>query len=214
MKTISGILKENPIRQNTSDLPPKFNAGDVYYRLLNEMECIVRERDPDAELILNETNRHVIGQVALWYSWDSRFQGSLHKGFMIRGNVGTGKSLIVKALSNLITKLEVLIPCLIHVSELQDLYIRSDFDEIDKVKKRFYTIIDDVGVEAVESKSYGNVKEPFNDVFDHRYRNDKRTIITTNLTPSEIEKIYGTRIIDRFRECMNDLILDGESFRK
>ena len=206
-------MKRNPIQANTYD-GPKFDAGEIYYRLWEQMGLLIKEKDSEAELILNDTNRYVVGQVALWYSWDSRFAGSLHKGLMIRGNVGTGKSLIVKALANLIKELEILVPCVIHVSELQDLYIRSDFEEIDKVKKRWYTIIDDVGVESVESKSYGNVKEPFNDVFDHRYRNNKRTIITTNLTPSEIEETYGTRIIDRFRECMNDLVLDGESFRK
>ncbi|WP_418894208.1 hypothetical protein [Limibacterium fermenti] len=208
------VLKGNPIHPSIYDLTPKFDAGEVYYRLTEEIERLIREKHPEDRLILNESNRYIIGQVALWYSWDKRFKGSLYKGFMIRGNVGTGKSLIVKALANLITEMEILVPCLIHVSELQDLYIRGDYDEIDKVKRRFYTIIDDVGVESVESKSYGNVKEPFNDVFDYRYRNDKRTIITTNLTPSEIEQTYGTRIIDRFRECMNDLILDGESFRK
>ncbi|WP_148038833.1 hypothetical protein [Proteiniphilum sp. X52] len=175
---------------------------------------MIKLRNPSDKLILTEENRFVTGQVALWYSWDIRFKGDIHKGLMIRGNVGTGKTLIVQALCEIIWAYEILVPCFLHATELSDLYARGDVDGIDRAKKRSYTIIDDVGVEAVETKSYGNIKEPFNDVFDYRYRNNKRTIITTNLTPSEIEQKYGTRIIDRFRECMNDLVLDGESFRK
>lgn len=210
MKAIKEILKEKTTQENISNW--KLDAAEVYSDLLDEISEVLNKRG--SNLILNERNKRVIGQIALWYSCDPRFKGSLEKGLMIRGNVGTGKSVIVEALCNLILERENIKPYFIHVSELQDLYIRNDFEEIDKVKNRRYAIIDDVGVEAVEAKSYGNVKEPFNDVFDYRYRNDKLTIITTNLTPSEIEETYGTRIIDRFRECMNDLILDGESFRK
>ena len=213
MKPIKEILNAKTIRPSGSD-GPKFDAEKIYRLMLQEMEREIKKRNPEKQLILNETNRHVVGQDALWYSWDNRFKGDVAKGLMIRGNVGTGKTLIMKSLCNIIKDVEILIPRFIHVSELQDLYMQSDFDEIDVVKRRFYTIIDDLGVEAVETKTYGNVKEPFNDVFDYRYRHNKRTIITTNLKLSEIEEIYGTRIIDRFRECMNDLILDGESFRK
>lgn len=213
MKPIKEILKENPIAPSGCD-GPKFDAEQIYFALLKVMDALIKERKSDDELILTDENRHIIGQVALWYSWDERFKGDVRKGLMIRGNVGTGKSLIVQALCEIIRAYEILVPCLLHATELSDLYTRDDIDGIDRAKKRSYTIIDDVGVEAVETKSYGNIKEPFNDVFDYRYRNNKRTIITTNLTPSEIENTYGTRIIDRFRECMNDLVLDGESFRK
>lgn len=214
MEKVGEILKQNHMQTKVCDVEPKFEAEEIYKILLFEMQNIIKERKSDDELILNAANKQVIGQVALWYSWDNRFKGDVRKGLMIRGNVGTGKSLIVQALCRMIPNLEILNPILIHVSELQDLYVKGDFDKIDKVKNRWYTFIDDVGVEAVEAKSYGNVKEPFNDVFDYRYRKNRRTVITTNLTPSEIAEIYGTRIIDRFRECMNDLVLDGKSFRK
>lgn len=206
-------MKENHIAPSGCD-GPKFEAEQIYFALLKVMDALIKERKSDDELILTDENRHIIGQVALWYSWDERFKGDVRKGLMIRGNVGTGKSLIVQALCEIIRAYEILVPCFLHATELSDLYTRDDVDGIDRAKKRSYTIIDDVGVEAIETKNYGNIKEPFNDVFDYRYRNNKRTIITTNLTPSEIEETYGTRIIDRFRECMNDLVLDGESFRK
>lgn len=213
MKPIREILEEKTITPSGCD-GPKFKAGDVYYALTDVMDALIKQRNPADELILNDENKFVIGQVALWYSWDERFKGDVRKGLMLRGNVGTGKSLIVQALCEIIKAYEILIPCFLHATELSDLYIHDDVDGIDIAKKRAYTIIDDVGVESVETRNYGNVKEPFNDVFDYRYRNNQRTIITTNLKLSEIEEIYGTRIIDRFRECMNDLVLDCKSFRR
>ena len=213
MKPISEILEEKIITPSGCD-GPQFDAGQIYFALLEVMDALIKERNPDNKLILNDENKRVIGQVALWYSWDKRFKGDIHKGLMIRGNVGTGKSLIVQALCEIIRAYEILVPCFLHATELAELYARDDVEGIDRAKKRSYTIIDDVGVEAVETQNYGNVKEPFNDVFDYRHRNNKRTIITTNLTLFDIEETYGTRIIDRFRECMNDLVLDGESFRR
>src|SRR5690554_5804373 len=208
MKRIKDILDER-ITQ-TSDF--KLNADEVYMEYLKELSEVLSKRGDS--LVVNETNKRVLGQIVLWYTLDKRFKGDLRKGLMIRGNVGTGKTVIVKALKKLIKSKEGKNACFLHSIELQDLYIQNDLDGIDRAKKRDYTIIDDVGTEAAETKLYGNAKEPFNDVFDYRYRNDKITIITTNLPPSEIENTYGTRIIDRFRECMNDLVLDGKSFRK
>ena len=208
MKKIKDILDER-ITQ-TSDF--KLNADEVYMEYLEELSEVLSKRGDS--LVVNETNKRVLGQIVLWYTLDKRFKGDLRKGLMIRGNVGTGKTVIVKALKELIRSKEGKNACFLHSTELQDLYVKDDQEGIQRAKLRDYTIIDDVGVESTESKLYGNVKEPFNDVFDYRYRNDKITIITTNLPPSEIKNTYGTRIIDRFRECMNDLVLDGKSFRK
>lgn len=219
MTQIGEILKGQTtqlkhFRDENHKVPPRYNAEMVYFRLLEIMQELIHKRHPDRQLIQTNNVRVAVGQVALWFSRDERFEGDIRKGLMLRGNVGTGKSLIASALSQIILEVRDIVPKFIHASELQDLYIRNDYEEIDIVKKRAYTIIDDVGVESVETKNFGNVKEPFIDVFDYRYREQKQTVITTNLAPSEIKELYGTRIIDRFRECMNDFVLDGESFRK
>jgi DNA replication protein DnaC len=212
METVGEILtKQNPTQMNPCDRPA-FKADKVYYCMLRKMELLLNERN--ASLLLNEQNKSVIGQVALWYSNDSRFKGDLHKGLMIRGSVGTGKTIIAKALKETMLEVERLHAKFIYSTDLQDLYMNQKFDEINILKTRKFTIIDDVGVEMVETKTWGNTKEPFNDLFDARYRANLITIITTNLRPSDIESEYGTRIRDRFKECFNDLVLDGESLRK
>jgi hypothetical protein len=212
METIGEILThQNPMQPRRCNRP-KVNAELVYDYMIEMLTRQVLERGK--QLILNELNKYVIGQVSLWYANDERFKGDLLKGLMIRGSVGTGKTMIVKALIKTMFQGEKIHAAFIHSTELQELYMTQNENEIQRFKILQYVIIDDVGVEMVEAKSWGNTREPFNDLFDYRYRENKTTIITTNLKPSDIENQYGTRIRDRFRESFNDLLLDGESLRK
>lgn len=212
METVGEILN----RQRTA--PPKvsnrpvFNAKLIYDSLIDEICNIITERN--RLLVLNEQNEKIIKQVAFWYANDIRFDGDLFKGILIRGNVGTGKTVIVKALINVMLQVEKVHAKFIYATELTDLYIQQKLVLIAALKQRKHLIIDDLGVESVETKIWGNSKEPFKDVFEYRYMNNLTTIITTNLTPKQIGEDYGVRIRDRFRESFNDLVLDGESLRR
>jgi len=205
------LTRQHLIHQKGCDRA-KFNADIIYDALIDEVCWILTYKGKLLEM--SENYKYILGQIALWYANDERFSGDLHKGLMIRGSVGTGKTVMAEALKGVIFLVERLQANIINAVDLQNMYSRQDEDGILNLKNRKYTIIDDLGVETTEVKNWGNVREPFNDVFDARYRSNRLTVITTNLRPSEIEEKYGTRIIDRFRECMNDLILDGKSLRK
>lgn len=213
METVGEIYKhQRTVQQKASNNRPVFNAELVYHSLIDEICTIISDRN--RMLVLNNENKYIIGQVALWYANDARFKGDLLKGLSIRGNVGTGKTVLVKALIHIMMVYERVNAKFIYSTDLTELYIQQRGVEIDMLKQRKYLIIDDLGVENVETKVWGNSKEPFNDVFEYRHRNNLTTIITTNLTPQKIGDDYGIRIRDRFRESFNDLVLDGESLRK
>ena len=213
METVGEIYKQqNTVKPKASNNRSVINAELVYHALIDEVCKIISERN--RLLILNENNKHIIGQIALWYANDIRFKGDLLKGISLRGNVGTGKTVIVKALKEVMLNIERVNAKFIYSTDLTELYIQQKAVEIESLKQRKYIIIDDLGVENIETKIWGNSKEPFNDVFEYRYRMNLTTIITTNLTPSKIGEDYGIRIRDRFRESFNDLVLDGESLRK
>ncbi len=73
--------------------------------------------------------------------------------------------------------------------------------------------IDDLGTEAIETVSYGNVTRPIVELLSGRYERRERTVITSNLTPGEIESRYGKRLADRFREEYVIVNFPNGSFR-
>ena len=74
--------------------------------------------------------------------------------------------------------------------------------------------IDELGVEPMESKLYGNVAEPLIDLFCERYDRQLLTIVSTNLGSQEIRQRYGTRLSDRFNEMFTTIPFNGESYRQ
>jgi DNA replication protein DnaC len=74
--------------------------------------------------------------------------------------------------------------------------------------------IDDLGIEPVEVMDFGNVLCPVVDLLTKRYDMQLFTIITTNLTPSEIREKYGDRIADRMNEMMVKIIFNNDTYRK
>lgn len=166
------------------------------------------------EFILTVEIKEIVGQISLWYSNDKRFKGDDKKGIILRGNCGTGKTMIVKTLLDMIEFGDKRVAILINVRDLQDLYIKNDIEKINTLKNRFLIIIDDLGVENPDIKNYGNILEPFNDLFDYRYRNRMETILTTNLTLEKIKQFYGDRILDRFKEMFNEYLFTEKSLRK
>ncbi|MDR2906553.1 MAG: hypothetical protein LBU91_01000 [Bacteroidales bacterium] len=195
-----------------SNIAPREEIGEFYKNLLENLK--IRLAEKGEEMILSESVKLVIGKLCLWHWNSDLFSGSNRIGILLRGSVGTGKTKIMQAYIDTIWQKQMLKLNMIHALDLQNMYAKSNEEMISFLKKCSLIIIDDVGCESTEVKYFGTSIEPFIDFFDWRYRNGKYTIITTNLTPEELKSKYGIRTIDRFRESLNDMILDGESFRK
>lgn len=74
--------------------------------------------------------------------------------------------------------------------------------------------IDDLSTEPVEVLEFGNVINPTIDLLMHRYEYRMPTILTSNMSPAEVEANYGNRLADRFREMMTTIPFDNPSYRK
>jgi len=81
-------------------------------------------------------------------------------------------------------------------------------------KDRPILYIDDLGVERLVSKEYGNDIYPLMEVISYRYRKTLPTIITTNLNEKQIIDRYGLRLQDRLDEQYDKIIYKNSSFRK
>ena len=73
--------------------------------------------------------------------------------------------------------------------------------------------IDDLGIEPKEIMDFGNVFTPIIDLLTKRYEEQLFTIVTTNLTPSQIREHYGDRIADRLNEMTEKIIYRNSTYR-
>lgn len=140
-------------------------------------------------------------------------------GLMLSGLYGNGKTTFVRALKNVIQRLSANG----YFKQQQGLRILSAVDvvAIATQDREGFTVIanvpnlaiDDLGREPLESSRYGNFAKPINDLLEHRYDKQLFTVITTNLTDSDIRPRYGDRIADRFREMMHVIAFRHDSYR-
>lgn len=135
-------------------------------------------------------------------------------GAYVYGPTGTGKTFLSKLLHNeLLARFRD--SCFVKAVDLALIMRRETFgDRYKEVLHDFQTvetlIIDDFGTQ----KNTDFVKETIFSVFDYRYENDKRTIITSNLTADDLEEM-DSRLSSRFRDrgWMRHIFLQGRDFR-
>ena len=144
-----------------------------------------------------------IRQVAEW----------IHKGqqrsLVLYGPYGVGKTIMLYALERYFCR---------HYADWRDdtrehftasvtadnlCQLSTDPNNVDRIycyKNCDILFIDDAGVEKEKYLCYGNLITPVADIIDHRYIRRKKTILTTNLVPTELCTRYGERIADRMNE--------------
>ena len=77
---------------------------------------------------------------------------------------------------------------------------------------------DDLGLEEVNAKMFGNSANVMGEILLDRYESFKRkrvlTFASSNLTATQFEEVYGARMRDRMKEMFNVIKVEGNSFRK
>jgi DNA replication protein DnaC len=73
-------------------------------------------------------------------------------------------------------------------------------------------VLDDIGTEFNDGK--GMFAAKLDRLLDARYREYRRTLITTNLTGAALAERYDSRVIDRIREGAVWQTITGESMRR
>lgn len=139
--------------------------------------------------------------------------GTAPQGLLLHGSVGTGKTFAGACISNYLTDHEktVLVMNLgLYLIKLKTEWDEAENDVLNYVKKCDLLIIDDFGVEKMTEF----VMEKVFNLIDTRYRAEKPLIITTNLSPEEIEDKFKSRIADRIQEMCFPIRIEGESKRK
>lgn len=187
--------------------------------------------DIAAEFDVSDDLKPVLRGLALYFSGDSRFEeegyGSLKKGLFVTGNVGTGKTLLMRAASRAFAignkrMLEANTSAIVDKYVTQGIesiarYMCWDASTVDYRAEAGIYFFDDLGAEPKEAKFMGNSLNVMQRVIMSRY--DLRipftyTHFTSNVGGEEIETMYGTRVRSRLREMVNFIEVPGYDKRK
>lgn len=135
----------------------------------------------------------------------------LTKGILLTGPVGCGKTTLITLMKHITQKEDRF-----YVKTCRDIsfeFIKEGYEVIHKYSRNSLAqtdsrnyCFDDLGVES-NLKYYGNECNVMAEIILSRYdlfvAKKVKTHITTNLSASEIEAMYGNRVRSRFRAMLN-----------
>jgi DNA replication protein DnaC len=143
------------------------------------------------------------------------------KGIWLYGEIGTGKTTLLKILAEYQRKLGFGFKC-VNCATISARYAaygievlnENTFNETNRGCCPIERGFDELGRETIPAKYYGNELNIMQHILQLRYDLKVKTHITTNIYPDMIETLYGAHIYDRAREMFNFIEVKGESFRK
>jgi hypothetical protein len=203
----------------------------------------VRAKLISRKVMIDYYNENVFNLLCLYWSGDPQFvetagalgtpNPSLHKGILLAGNVGVGKTFLMR----LFAHNQRFSYYVVNAKDLANTYQKGGICEIEKyyksvhdgrqlgvIKGRFKMdfrfdmlglCIDDIGAE--EKKNYmGNPMNVVEDIIENRY--DKKQVGvtlhgTTNLTAKQLQEYYGARVFSRLKQIVNFIELPGNDRR-
>lgn len=191
-----------------------------------EEEAVSRDKD-----ILNASLKDVDKdkeriEVIKWIKafYDNYEKTGKNKGLYLHGNFGCGKTYLISALFNELSKKRVSSEIVYYPELLRD--IKSDFDSyadrIDYLENVDLLLIDDIGAEKITEWSRDEI---LGTILQKRMNNYKTTFFTSNLDMEALQQhlrinnysddeMKARRIIERIKQLTDDIELIGENKRK
>lgn len=173
---------------------------------------------------INSTRAKIIKWINKFY--DDFKSGKQTKGLYLSGSFGSGKTYILSALLNELSKLNY--SCIIVyypelLRSIKESFNSDDYNErINEIKKCDLLLLDDIGAETTTP---WNRDEILGTILQYRMDNKKATFFTSNLNLKELENhfiasnkdeevIKARRIMERVKYLTDELELIGENKRK
>ncbi len=221
---MSLLETHNTITMEFKTIKTKYNYNEALQWLQQKGKEVYGEN-----FIIHQEDTPQIYQLLCYFLQDEmaaqQITINLNKGILLSGPVGCGKTSLMQLMKFFIQKQEqkfIIKPC----RDISFEFMEDGFDIIRKYSKppSFGGVgggctfcFDDLGVEN-SLKYYGNECNVMAEILLSRYdlfiSNNLITHLTTNLSASEIEEIYGNRVRSRLREMFNLIAFSRDSLDK
>lgn len=174
----------------------------------------------------DEAHKIKIKNICCYFANDNRFRGQLSKGLMLMGNIGNGKTIVMKFFQanmnhsyRLVNMLDVSFDYKMSGEEGVKAY-SVNFKRAANIYggTEYGYCFDDIGTEEIPARHYGESKNVFAEIMQVRYNNQNlvpfnSTHLTTNKNENELMEAYGSRTYDRMKEMFNVIVFENGSFR-
>lgn len=182
---------------------------------------------------ITEGDKQLYNDIFQWCIMNPEGRLDINKGLLLWGNIGVGKTTILKIVKEFCripgirppksigNELGRGKPYSFGIKSVHD--IVSDYQEkassLNFYANCAYLAIDDVGAETKEVNRYGTVKNVIDELIQRRY--DKfcadrefTTHLTANISPEQFKTHYSLRTADRCSEMFNSVEIRGSSWRE
>lgn len=177
---------------------PISNEIDIRARISASYELNVRRYG--GHFVSDEMTLAGIDAVTSWV------QDNIHRWLILYGSLGNGKTTMLHALKTVFRP-----ACFISAQKIFDYY--KAFETLPEIPDAALLLIDDLGIEPVQCKIYGEDRNPLTELLLHRYSSRATTVIATNLAIEDIQARYGDRIADKMAEIATAILYDAPSYR-
>lgn len=224
--------KENIIKTIPRNLTANKNGELVNvfeYVHKTGIQTMLRNEEPN--YVIDKTNSNTIKSLFQYFTGNVEFceqnNIDLNKGILLIGNVGSGKSLLMKVFKNYTANVlhcnsfrSYSSPEIIANVNMNGIsYLNLFADNNDGYKAQPITAyIDDIcSLESEQVNNYGTKIEVIERLITISYekytRYRKLTHFTSNIYPEKMLKFYNERVISRLIEMCNIITLESSDFR-
>ncbi len=190
---------------------------------------LIKHFEPNYEI--SEPHKYILNQLLLYFTGNSDFEGSLSKGILLCGSVGSGKTLFLEKVFKTYTSEELTSNSYLpfNFKDIAESYKTEGELAFEQIKAQRHEtlrmrtvvspiLIDDLGAGDFVLSNFGNKVNLIDKIIDLRYsiysRFRKLTHATTNLYVSDFKQHCDERTISRMAEMFNILELQDKDYRK
>ncbi len=177
------------------------------------------------DFALTKEEERIYKLTSMYFAKDPDFEKmgySLKKGLLIYGNIGCGKTTMMKIFARIAPQSFMVVTC----REIGHMFSKKGYDSIESFfspiftdlgKREIGVCFDDLGTESI-AKNYGNEANVMAEIVQSRYENASggmfNTHTTTNMNEQQILDCYGDRVASRIRGMFNTIDFPESSVDK